>query len=65
MILDSIVDMVCPVGEMKRQPAYRQSPALNLIGQPFPHTDSAPVLEAELDVTGRAVAPHGWVIIAD
>ena len=49
MILDSIVDMVRPVGEMKRQPAYRQRGWL----------------EAQPDVTGRAVAPHGWVIIAD
>jgi hypothetical protein len=39
--------------------------ALNLAGQPFVLTDSAEVLEAEPDVTDRAVAPHGWAVLAD
>jgi hypothetical protein len=39
--------------------------ALNLTGEPFPLTDSAAVLEAEPDVTDRAVAPHGWAVVAD
>ena len=38
--------------------------ALNLTGEPFALTDSAEVLEAEPDVTDRAVAPHGWAVIA-
>jgi cyclomaltodextrinase / maltogenic alpha-amylase / neopullulanase len=39
--------------------------ALNLTGQPFPLTDSAAVLEAEPEVADRAVAPHGWAVVAD
>ena len=38
---------------------------LNLAGEPFALTDSAAVLEAEPDVTDRAVAPHGWAVVAD
>jgi hypothetical protein len=39
--------------------------ALNLTGKPFPLTGSAEVLEAEPDVADRAVAPHGWAVVAD
>ena len=39
--------------------------ALSVTGQPFPLNDSPVVLEAEPDATDRAVAPHGWAIIAD
>jgi cyclomaltodextrinase len=39
--------------------------ALNLAGEPFPLTGSASVLEAEPDVADRAVAPHGWAVVAD
>jgi hypothetical protein len=39
--------------------------ALNLTGQPFALTDGAAVLEAEPDATDRAVAPHGWAVVAD
>jgi cyclomaltodextrinase len=39
--------------------------ALNLTEQPFALTDSAAVLEAEPDVADRAVAPHGWAVVAD
>jgi hypothetical protein len=39
--------------------------ALNLTGKPFALTGSAEVLEAEPDVTDRAVAPHGWAVVAD
>jgi glycosidase len=38
---------------------------LNLTGEPFPLTGSAAVLEAEPDVADRAVAPHGWAVVAD
>jgi cyclomaltodextrinase / maltogenic alpha-amylase / neopullulanase len=38
---------------------------LNLAGQPFALTDSATVLEAEPDPAVRAVAPHGWAVVAD
>jgi hypothetical protein len=38
---------------------------LNLAGEPFALTDSAAVLEAEPDVADRAVAPHGWAVVAD
>ena len=39
--------------------------ALNLTGEPFTLTDSATVLEAEPAVAHRAVAPHGWAVVAD
>jgi len=39
--------------------------ALNLAGDPFALTGSANVLEAEPDVAGGAVAPHGWAVVAD
>jgi cyclomaltodextrinase / maltogenic alpha-amylase / neopullulanase len=39
--------------------------ALNLTSEPFPLTDSAAVLEAEPEVADRAVAPHGWAVVAD
>jgi hypothetical protein len=38
--------------------------ALNLTGEPFELADSKEVLEAEPHVADRAVAPHGWAIIA-
>jgi hypothetical protein len=37
--------------------------ALNLAGEPFTLTEGA-VLEAEPDVTDRAVARHGWAVVA-
>jgi cyclomaltodextrinase len=39
--------------------------ALNLTGKPFALTGSAEVLEAEPGVADRAVAPHGWAVVAD
>ncbi|HEX5907925.1 MAG TPA: hypothetical protein VFY56_12975, partial [Propionibacteriaceae bacterium] len=39
--------------------------ALNLTGQPFALSDSAAVLEAEPETADRAVAPHGWAVVAD
>jgi hypothetical protein len=39
--------------------------ALNLTGEPLALADSAEVLEAEPDVADRAVAPHGWAVVAD
>jgi cyclomaltodextrinase / maltogenic alpha-amylase / neopullulanase len=39
--------------------------ALNLTGRPFALTGSAEVLEAEPEVADRAVAPHGWAVVAD
>ena len=38
--------------------------ALNLAGEPFTLTESGAVLEAEPDVTDRAVARHGWAVVA-
>jgi hypothetical protein len=38
--------------------------ALNLAGEPFTFTESGAVLEAEPDVTDRAVARHGWAVVA-
>jgi cyclomaltodextrinase len=38
--------------------------ALNLAGDPFALADGANVLEAEPNVAGGAVAPHGWAVVA-
>jgi glycosidase len=38
--------------------------ALNLSNKPFPLPGGAPILEAEPAVVRRAVAPHGWAIVA-
>ena len=39
--------------------------ALNLTDEPFALADTAAVLEAEPGIADRAVAPHGWAIVAD
>jgi cyclomaltodextrinase / maltogenic alpha-amylase / neopullulanase len=39
--------------------------ALNLGDEPFALADSVDVLEAEPNITDRAVAPHGWAVIED
>ena len=38
--------------------------ALNLSNKPFPLPAGARILEAEPAVVRRAVAPHGWAIVA-
>jgi cyclomaltodextrinase / maltogenic alpha-amylase / neopullulanase len=38
--------------------------ALNLTGEPLALANSAEVLEAEPDVADKAVAPHGWAVVA-
>ena len=38
--------------------------ALNLTGEPLALAESAKVQEAEPDVAARAVALHGWAVVA-